>query len=219
MWNRVTQQNIDSFEDFIAVYKLCKSRGTDEQRLEGNRQAYAALRAAELGNEQLFKQAWCALKRFSRKTRPHTDRMFYDYASFTCRSWTDLVLCNLSAEAASLAYIWIDEVMSALEEGVRSHVVRTWNRSFKDRVLWRRLAAVTMFEYRGARALMFPKSDWFVQVIFFKVPWFREMCEAPLAILEAKHLESILPIEPCPILSVSSNTTGEKKSSKPVLRL
>lgn len=35
MWNRVTQQNIDSFEDFIGIYKLCKSRGTDEQRLDG----------------------------------------------------------------------------------------------------------------------------------------------------------------------------------------
>lgn len=198
MWNRVTQQNIASFEDFIGIYKLCKSRGTDEQRLEGNRQAYAALRAAELGDEQLFKQAWSDLKRFSRsKTRrPHSDRMFYDYASFTCRSWTDLVLCNLTADAASLAYKWIDEEVGPLDESGERHAVRTWNRRFKDKVQWRRLAAEAMFEYRGARAVMFPDSDPFIQTIFNQVHWYRAKCDTALAILEAKHLASILPVAP-----------------------
>jgi len=198
MWNRITQQNIASFEDFIGIYKLCKSRGPDVLRLEGIRQAYAALRAAEVGDEQLFKQAWGDLKLFSRKTRqPHADRMFFDYASFTCRSWTDLILCNLSAEAASLAYKWIDQEMGGfLEEGGEQHVVRTWNRQFKDKVLWRRIAATAMFEYRGARELLFPDTDTYIQTIFNQIFWYRAKCEAAFADLESKHLASILHVEP-----------------------
>lgn len=115
MWNRITQQEIASFEDFIGTYKLCKSRGTEEERLEGNRQAYAALRAAELGDELCFKLAWGELKKFSRKNRPQTDRMFYDCVSSTNQTISDLLTCNLTGQAASLAEKWIEEATEPIQ--------------------------------------------------------------------------------------------------------
>lgn len=193
MWNRVTQQNINSFEDFISIYKLCKSRGNKNKRLKGDQQAYDALLAAEDRDEQRFKRAWRALKLFSRKTRnKHADRMFFDFAVYTCRSWTDLVLCNLSAYAASLACKWIDEEMTWCDDTLLRSYLDDDRRHKEDKVAWRKRATSDMYQVRSVYALRNPGSDIRIENTATQFVYNQESREMRVSSLERDYLTSIL---------------------------
>lgn len=219
MQNHITSKYFSTREEFNSLYRLCKSRGTGRQLDRGNWIAFKALEAAEACNEELFKCLWQKLKEFSNKHNPHTDRMFYDTQGRTTRSWTDLILCNLAPEHAGLAYLWIEQMMSLGDEGSLHHATRTWNRSFRDNIAWRRECATEMFNYRAARALLFRHTDISIEYFFIFDAIFnlKKRAKAALANLESQYIERALNESAATSGEVAPSSNGTNRKSPKAL--
>lgn len=219
MRNHITSKYFSTREEFNSLYRLCKSRGTGTQLDRGNLIAFKALEAAEACNEKLFKCLWQKLKEFSNKHTPHTDRMFYDTKGRTTRSWTDLILCNLAPEHAGWAYLWIEHMMSLGDEGALHHARRTWNRSFRDNIAWRRKCATEMFNYRAAHALRFKHTDISIEYFFHFDALFKlkQRAEAALANLESQHIEGALNQSAATSGEVAPSSNGTNRKSPKAL--